>query len=59
MYPGGFSTELWIELMWSFVWILMIPAAATLLLLMLTVLAGVVSRVMSNSQSSDRVSNLR
>ena len=59
MYPGDFSTELWIELMWSFIWILMIPAAATLLLLTLTVLADVVSRVMSDSQSKDRVSNLR
>jgi len=59
MYPGDFSTELWIELMWSFIWILMIPAAATLLLLTLTVLADVVSRVMSDSQSRDRVSNLR
>ena len=59
MYPGDFSTELWIELMWSFIWILMIPAAVTLLLLTLTVLADVVSRVMSDSQSRDRVSNLR
>ena len=59
MYPGGFSTELWIEVMWSFIWILMIPAAVTLLLLTLTVLADVVSRVMSDSQSNDKVSNLR
>jgi len=59
MYPRGFSTELWVELMWSFVWILMIPVALTLILLTLTVLAEVVSRVMSGSQSRDRVSTLR
>ena len=57
MYPRGISTELWIELMWSFVWILMIPVAVTMILLTLTVLAEVVSRVMSDSQSRDR--NLR
>ena len=54
MYPRGISTELWIELMWSFVWILMIPVAVTLILLTLTVLAEVVSRMMSDSQSRDR-----
>lgn len=59
MYPRGFSTELWVELMWSFVWILMIPAAVTLILLTLTVLAEVVSRAMEQPQRRNRVSTLR
>lgn len=51
MYPGAFSSELWVELMWSFVWIMMIPVAVTLILLILPVLAEVVSRVMSDRRA--------
>lgn len=54
MYPRGFSTELWAELMWTFVWILMIPVAVTLILLMLTVLAEVVSRAMEQPQRRNK-----
>ena len=50
MYPRGISTELWVELMWSFVWILMIPVAVTLILLVLTVLAEVLSRTSEDRQ---------
>lgn len=59
MYPRGFSTELWVELMWSFVWILMIPVAVTLILLTLTVVADVVSRAIENPQRRNKVSTLR
>lgn len=59
MYPRGFSTELWVELMWSFVWILMIPVAVTLILLTLTVLAEVVSRAMEQPQRRNKDSILR
>lgn len=59
MYPRGFSTELWVELMWSFVWISMIPVAVTLILLTLTVVAEVVSRAMQDPQRRDKVSTLR
>ncbi len=59
MFPRGFSTELWVELMWSFVWILMIPVAVTLILLMLTVLAEVVSRAMEPPQGRSKDSTLR
>ncbi|HEU4766337.1 MAG TPA: hypothetical protein VFS77_03155 [Pyrinomonadaceae bacterium] len=59
MYPRGFSTELWVELMWSFVWILMIPVAATLILLTLTVVAEVVSRAMEDPHRKNKVSTLR
>lgn len=55
MYPrGGFNTELWVELMWSFVWILMIPVAVTLILVTLTVLAEVISRARGNRNSTLR-----
>ena len=50
MYPRGISTELWVELMWSFVWILMIPVAVTLILLVLTVLEEVLSRTSEDRQ---------
>ena len=53
------STELRIELMWSCVWISMISAAVTLILLTLTVVAEVVSRVMQDPQRRDKVSTLR
>jgi len=59
MYPRGFSSEVWVELMWSFVWILMIPVAVTLILLTLTVLAEVVSRAMESPQRSNKVTTLR
>lgn len=60
MYPrGGFSTELWVELMWSFVWILMIPVAVTLILVTLTVLAEVISRATADPQRRNRNSTLR
>ncbi|HKR13764.1 MAG TPA: hypothetical protein VJT15_16990 [Pyrinomonadaceae bacterium] len=59
MYPrGGFSTELWVELMWSFVWILMIPVAVTLILLMLTVLAEVVGRATEQPQRTNKDSTV-
>jgi hypothetical protein len=51
MYPRGFSTELWVEMMWSFVWILMVPGAMTLILLIVSVLAEIVSREKSDSQN--------
>ena len=59
MYPRGFSSELWVELLWSFVWILMIPVAMTLILLTLTVLAEVLSRATEDPQRRNRVSTLR
>ena len=59
MYPRGFSTELWAELMWSFVWILMVPVAVTLVLLTLSVLAEVVSRAMDHPQRRNKNSTLR
>lgn len=59
MYPKGFSTELWIELMWSFLWILMIPVAVTLILLVLTVVAEVISRATPDSPRRNKASNLR
>jgi len=59
MYPRGFSTELLVELTWSFVWILMIPAAVTLILLTLTVLAEVVSRAREQPQRRNKVPTLR
>lgn len=59
MFPRGFSSELWVELLWSFVWILMIPVAMTLVLLTLTVLAEVVSRATETSQRRNKVSTLR
>ena len=58
MYPRGISTELWVELMWSFVWILMIPVAVTLILLILTVLAEVLSRETDNPQRRKNASTL-
>lgn len=54
MYPRGFNTELWAELTWSFVWILMIPVAVTLILLTLTVVAEVVSRAMEQPQRRNK-----
>ena len=59
MYPGGFSTELWVELLWSFLWILMIPVAVTLILIMLTVLAEVVSHAMEQQQRRNKDSTVR
>ena len=59
MDTGGFTTELWVELMWNFVWILMIPVALTFILLILTVLLEVVSRAMQDPQRRNKVSNLR
>ena len=59
MYLRSFSTELWVELMWSFVWILMIPVAVTLILLTLTVVADFVSRAIENPQRRNKVSTLR
>lgn len=45
--------------MWSFVWVLMIPVAMTLILLTLTVVAEVVSRAMQDPQRRNKVSTLR
>jgi hypothetical protein len=59
MYPRGISSEVWVELMWSFVWILMIPVAVTLILLVLTVLAEVLSRTSEDPQRRNKVSTLR
>ncbi|HKY41900.1 MAG TPA: hypothetical protein VJM50_02310 [Pyrinomonadaceae bacterium] len=58
MYSRGFSPELWVELMWTFVWVLMIPVAVTLILLTLTVLASVVRRAMQQPQRTNRDSTL-
>lgn len=58
MYPRGISTELWVELMWSFVWILMIPVAVTLILLFLTVLAEVLSRETEDPHRRNKASTL-
>lgn len=44
MYPGGFNNELWIELLWEFMFILIIPVAATLILLTITIIVKLVSR---------------
>ena len=52
MYPRDISTELWIELMWRFLWILMIPVAITLILLTLSAVTKMVSR----PQQRDKVS---
>jgi hypothetical protein len=59
MYPRGFSTELWIELMWNFLWILMIPVAITLILMILTVIAETVSRATEDPQRRNKISTLR
>jgi hypothetical protein len=59
MDSGGFSTQLWIELMWRFLWILMIPVAMTLILLTLTAVAEAVSRAMQDPQHRNKVSTLR
>jgi hypothetical protein len=58
MYPRGISTELWVELMWTFVWILMIPVAVTLILLILTILAEVLTRETGNPQRRKNASTL-
>jgi len=59
MYPGGFSTELWMELMWNFLWVLMIPVAITLILMILTVIAETISRGVPDPQRKNKVSTLR
>lgn len=59
MYPRGFSAELWTELMWGFVWVLMIPGAMTLVLLTLTVVAEAVGRARQDPQRRNKVSTLR
>lgn len=58
MYLRGFSPELWIEMMWSFAWILMIPVAMTLILLTLSVVAEVVGRAMQDPQRRNKDSTL-
>ncbi len=59
MHPRGFfSNEVWIEMIWSFLWILLIPIAVTLILLTLTVLAEVISRVVE-PRRRDNVSTFR
>lgn len=59
MHPRGFfSNEVWIEMIWSFLWILLIPIAATLVVLTLTVLAEVISRRV-DPRGSDNVSTFR
>lgn len=60
MHPRGFfSNEIWLELMWSFLWILLIPIAVTLILLTLTVLGEVISRVVNEPRNNDNVSTFR
>jgi hypothetical protein len=59
MYPTDISSELWIELMWRFLWILMIPVAMTLILLTLTAVAEALGRAMDDSQRRNKVSTLR
>jgi hypothetical protein len=59
MYPRDISSELWIELMWRFLWILMIPVAMTLILLTLTAVAEALGRAMDDSQRRNKVSTLR
>lgn len=53
------NTELWVELMWRFIWILMIPVAITLILVTLTAVAEAVSRALHDPQRRDKVSTLR
>lgn len=60
MHPRGFfSNEIWLEMIWSFLWILLIPIAVTLILLTLTVLAEVISRMVNEPRRTDNISTFR
>lgn len=55
MYTEVFRPEIWTELLWNFLWVLMIPVAVTMILLTITIIAEVVSSATNERRRRNKV----